>query len=178
MILWYLGCDIFQFTQRNHRCQQNFLCGARARANSCIIGTMSDFRFFYPIEVRYGDLDPQGHVNNAAFLTYLESARVAYVRHLDLWDGKSFLEIGFILARVEMDYKAPILLTDQVEVGLRTSYLGNKSLKMEYLVRECNTGQVFAEATTVQVAYDYQQGITIPLRDSWREVIKKYEGLT
>ncbi|NQS90956.1 MAG: acyl-CoA thioesterase [Chloroflexi bacterium] len=140
-------------------------------------GFMSTFRFFHPVVVRYGDLDPQGHVNNAAFLTYLESARVAYVRLLDLWDGKSFLEIGFILARVEMDYKNPILMTDLVEVGLRTSHLGNKSLKMEYLVRECVTGQVFAEAMTVQVAYDYQKGITIPLRDSWREVIKEYEAL-
>ena len=91
------------------------------------------FRFFHPIIVRYGDLDPQGHVNNAAFLTYLEHARVNYIRHLGLWDGKSFLKIGFILARIELDYKAPILMTDEVEVGVRTSRLGNKSLDMEYL---------------------------------------------
>jgi len=65
---------------------------------------MSDYRFFHPISVRYGDLDPQGHVNNAGFLTYMEGARVSYIRRLGLWDGKSFLEIGFILARVELDY--------------------------------------------------------------------------
>ena len=88
---------------------------------------MSNFRFFHPIVVRYGDLDPQGHVNNAAFLTYLEHVRVAYVRHLGLWDGNSFLEIGIILARIEMDYKEPILMTDAVEVGLRTSRLGIKA---------------------------------------------------
>ena len=138
---------------------------------------MSTFRFFHPIIVRYGDLDPQGHVNNAAFLTYLEHARVHYVRQLDLWDGKSFLEIGIILARIELDYKSPILMTDQVEVGLRTSRLGNKSLDMEYIVRETETGQVFAESKTVQVAYDYQKGITIPIKENWREVIRDFEGL-
>jgi acyl-CoA thioester hydrolase len=136
---------------------------------------MSEFRFFHPITVRYGDLDPQGHVNNAGFLTYMEHARVSYIRQLGLWDGKSFLEIGFILARVELDYQAPILMTDEVEVGLRISRLGNKSLDMEYLIREPVTGKVFAEGKTVQVAYDYQSGKTIPLLASWREVVQDFE---
>lgn len=137
---------------------------------------MPDFNFFHPVVVRYGDLDPQGHVNNAVFLTYLESARVAYIRHLGLWDGKSFLQIGFILARVELDYRAPIQLSDQVEVGVRTSRLGNKSLDMEYLIREFSGDRIYGEGRTVQVAYDYQQGITIPLMDSWRETISSFEG--
>ena len=127
--------------------------------------------------VRYGDLDPQGHVNNAAFLIYLEHARVNYIRHLNLWDGKSFLEIGFILARVELDYKAPILITDQVEVGVRTSRLGNKSLDMEYLVRQIGGEQIYGVGKTVQVAYDYQIGQTIPLRPEWRKTLTEYEGL-
>jgi acyl-CoA thioester hydrolase len=140
-------------------------------------GFMSDFNFFCPIDVRYGDLDPQGHVNNAAFITYLEQARVAYIRHLGLWDGKSFLHIGFILARVELDYKAPIQLTDRVEVGVRTSRLGTKSLDMEYLIQELSGERVYGEGRTVQVAYDYQRGITIPLQDSWRDIIGSYEGI-
>ncbi len=37
---------------------------------------MTDFRFFHPVEVRYGDLDPQGHLNNAKYLTFFEQARV------------------------------------------------------------------------------------------------------
>ena len=139
-------------------------------------GYMSDYKFFHPITVRYGDLDPQGHVNNAGFLTYLEHARVSYIRHLGLWDGGSYLEIGFILARVELDYRAPIQLIDQVEVGLRVSRLGNKSLDMEYLVREQETGKIFAEGKSIQVAYDYQTQKTIPLKDSWRVAIQDFEG--
>ena len=137
---------------------------------------MSDFRFFQPIVVRYGDLDPQGHVNNAGFITYMEHARVSYIRRLGLWDGKTFLEIGFILARVELDYQAPILMTDEVEVGVRVSRLGNKSLDMEYLIKESVTGIVFAEGKTVQVAYDYHDKKTIPLLESWREAILGFEG--
>ncbi|MFV1948434.1 MAG: acyl-CoA thioesterase [Anaerolineales bacterium] len=139
-------------------------------------GYMAGFRFFHPVTVRYGDLDPQGHVNNAAFITYLEHARVSYVRQLGLWDGKSFLEIGFILARVEMDYREPIQLTDLIEVGVRVSRLGNKSLVMDYLIRERDSDRIFAEGKTIQVAYDYQEKSTIPLKDSWRALIKDFEG--
>lgn len=138
---------------------------------------MAEFNFFHPIIVRYGDLDPQGHVNNAAFVTYLEHARVNYIRHLGLWDGKSFLSIGFILARVEVDYKAPILMTDPIEVGVRSSRLGNKSLDMEYLVREVGGEKIYGVGKTVQVAYDYQRGETIPLKPSWRETIANFEGI-
>jgi acyl-CoA thioester hydrolase len=138
--------------------------------------SMTEFRFFQPITVRYGDLDPQGHVNNAATVTYLEHARVSYIRHLKLWDGGSFLEIGFILARIELDYRSPIELTDRVEVGVKVSRLGNKSLDMEYLVRHSEKGTVFAEGKTVQVAYDYQSKQTVPLKESWRQAIKEFEG--
>ena len=138
---------------------------------------MAEFNFFHPIIVRYGDLDPQGHVNNAAFVTYLEHARVNYIRHLGLWDGKSFLSIGFILARVEVDYKAPILMTDPIEVGVRSSRLGNKSLDMEYLVRDVGGEKIYGVGKTVQVAYDYQRGETIPLKPSWRETIANFEGI-
>ena len=138
---------------------------------------MTKFRFFHPITVRYGDLDPQGHVNNKGFMTFMEAARVSYLQELGLWDGKSFLEIGIIPARVELDYKAPILMTDAVEVGIRIWRLGKKSLDMEYLIQEPNTEKIFAEGKTVQVAYDYQGGKTIPLSEDWREVITEFEGL-
>jgi acyl-CoA thioester hydrolase len=43
---------------------------------------MPDFRFNYPIEVRFSDTDAMGHVNNAVYLTYFEQARLAYWREL------------------------------------------------------------------------------------------------
>jgi len=67
-------------------------------------------------------------------------------------------------------------MTDEVEVGVRVSRLGNKSLDMEYLIRESDTGKVFAVGKTVQVTYDYQSGKTIPLLVSWREAIQDFEG--
>ena len=70
---------------------------------------MSVYRFHHPIEVRYGDLDPQGHVNNAKHLTYFEQARIAYWIKLGLFTkDQSFMEIGVILADVHLTYLEPI----------------------------------------------------------------------
>ena len=59
---------------------------------------MSTFHFIYPIQIRYGDLDPQWHVNNARFVTYLEQSRFAYLVELGLFDGKGFFDLGLIVA--------------------------------------------------------------------------------
>ncbi len=138
---------------------------------------MSAFRFFQDITVRYGDLDPQGHVNNARYLTYLEQARIGYIQALGLWDGHSFFSIGFILATAEITYKAPILLGQKVRVGVRVSRLGNKSMTMVYAIQDGETGDELASAETVLVAYDYRTSATIPLPDHWREAIRRFEGL-
>src|SRR3989304_2028477 len=77
---------------------------------------MPSFRFSHPIEVRYADLDPQRHVNNAAVFTYLEQARAKYLEHLGLWGGGDFDDLGIIVAEASATYKAPISYSDQVVV--------------------------------------------------------------
>ena len=72
---------------------------------------MSDFKFFHPIEVRYGDLDPQGHLNNAKYLTFFEQAHVQYMIHLGLYtQDQSFMKIGVIVADAHIAFLAPFIL--------------------------------------------------------------------
>jgi acyl-CoA thioester hydrolase len=138
---------------------------------------VADFRFYHPIEVRYGDLDPQGHVNNARYLTYFEQARIAYITHLGLWDGNSFLDVGIILADAHITFYAPVLFGQQVRVGVRASRLGVKSLDMGYCLEEARRGEKLASGSSVLVAYDYRGGCTIPIPENWRKTIAVYEGL-
>ncbi len=138
---------------------------------------MPDFRFYHPIEVRYGDLDPQGHVNNARYLTYMEQARVEYIRCLGLWDGKSFTNIGIILADAQVSFRQPILFGQELRVGVRISHLGNKSMKMEYRLEDAQNGHMLAAGSTVLVTYDYQAGSAIPIPDQWRQAITSFEGI-
>lgn len=139
---------------------------------------MPGFHFYHPIEVRYGDLDPQGHLNNARYLTFMEQARIQYIRKLGLWNGGSFLSIGIILADARVTFLAPVLFGQPVRVGVRVSRLGNKSLDMEYVIEDADTENELATGSAVLVAYDYRQEQTIPIPDDWRQVIQDFEGLT
>lgn len=138
---------------------------------------MTDFRFYHPIEVRYGDLDPQGVVNNAKYLTYFEQARVQYVVHLGLFRAdQSFMEIGVIVADIHIAYHAPLLWGMPAKVGVRIPKFGGKSMSVEQAVVNAATGQVYAKGTVVLVAYDYtaRKSITVPA--NWREIISAFEG--
>ena len=111
---------------------------------------MSEYRFYHPIEVRYGDLDPQQHVNNARYLTFIEQARIAYVQALGLWDGNSFDDIGIILAEAKVSYRSPILWGQIVQVGVRVTRLGNKSFDWAYIIEDSKTKQLHANCTTIR----------------------------
>jgi acyl-CoA thioester hydrolase len=106
-------------------------------------------------------------VNNAVFLTYMESARLAYFQSLGL--GGNPLE-GMILARAEVDFRSPIELGEQIEVGTRTGRIGTKSFDLEQVVEA--GGRVAAEGKFVLVAYDYASNRSHELPAEWREVLQ------
>jgi acyl-CoA thioester hydrolase len=139
---------------------------------------MADFHFYHPIEIRYGDLDPQGHVNNAKHLTYFEQARIAYMLELGLFTkDRSFMEIGVILADIHITYLAPIYFGERIKVGVRTAKMGNKSMTWEQNVVDVKTGKELSRGEVVLVTYDYKEEKTINIPHEWREKIKRFEGL-
>jgi acyl-CoA thioester hydrolase len=139
---------------------------------------MSGYKFFHPIEVRYGDLDPQGHVNNAKYLTYFEQARVHYLVQLGLFSiQQNFLDIGVIIADIHLKYRAPLYWGEPVKAGVQTVKIGNRSLTVEQCLAAETKVHLYADGTVILVAYDYREHRTIPVPPEWREKISKFEGL-
>lgn len=137
-----------------------------------------NYRYSTAIPIRYGDMDTLGHVNNAKYLTYLEQSRISYIRDRGLWNG-SLSAQGLIIARIEIDYRAPISMEDgQTVVWTRVSRIGNKSFDMAQLVLVERAGKVItaAEANTVIVVYDYTAAVTTPIPDTWRALINTFES--
>ncbi len=126
---------------------------------------MEGFPFVHREVVRFGDLDALGHVNNAVFLTYVESARVAFLAHLGL--VRSPDELAFVVARVEIDFRSPIAFGEEVDVGVRVARFGRKSFDLEHALEV--GGRCVAEARTVLVAYDYGRREAMTLPERWRE---------
>ncbi len=137
---------------------------------------MDKFNFYLPIQVRYGDLDPQWHVNNARTVSYLEQGRFAYLRRLELWDGVSFLDLPLIVADVHVSFLAPIYYDQLIRLGVGVVRIGNKSLTFEYQLEDVTNGQVTTHADTVMVYYDYRTHTSLPVPPEWRVKISEFEG--
>lgn len=127
---------------------------------------MNGFPFSLELEVRFRDLDAMGHVNNAVFLTYFESARLAWWLHLNGRD--SLRGMDMILARVELDYRAPLGYRDRIEVSVRCASLKRSSFVVEQAITVRDGGRVAAEARKVCVYYDFAAGRSQPIPDALR----------
>jgi acyl-CoA thioester hydrolase len=134
---------------------------------------MNPFRHKTPIQIRFKDVDRLGHVNNANHITYFELARVDYFNALmgsgvpiD-WENESL-----ILAKIEMDYKQPILLDDKISVYTWVSRLGSKSFDMSCsIVREEKNGSEteMAKGLAIIVCFNYKLNQSIPIPETWKE---------
>ena len=103
------------------------------------------------LAVRYQDLDPYGHVNNAIHLSFFESARVAYWRELAHQLGVEGLEAGdfpgvrYVIAEATVKYKAPIFLDDKLYAAASVRTVTNRSYTMDF---ELRTGENFEEGNS------------------------------
>ncbi len=131
------------------------------------------FRFSTTLEVRWRDLDAMSHVNNAVYFTYLEQARVHYLRELGLIPDRP-AGVGFILAEANCQFKSPLKLGERVTIHIRVSDLGRSSFVFAYRM-EGEDHRLAAEARSTQVYYDYDRGSSIPLSDAWRQAILAFE---
>ena len=131
--------------------------------------TPEEFEVSVDLQVRFRDLDAMGHVNNAVYLTYLEMARVEYWKRLM---GKVSADAyRFIIARIELDYLAPVALTDELSCCIGLTEIGGSSFRFEYLLYRRNDGRAAARAVSVQVGYDYQAGKVVPLDPGFRRLV-------
>lgn len=136
--------------------------------------TAPRFPVVLDIPVRWRDLDALGHVNNAVYFTYLEMAREAY------WNALGF-ELrpdrpGYLVARAECDFRAPILQGAVVRLSLRCPRLGTKSWEIDYRMEDAADGTLYAEARSVQVFCDLPSGRTAPIPPEVRAAVERLEG--
>lgn len=119
---------------------------------------MADGPVFHHRErVRFRDCDAMGHANNAVYSTYLEEARIGVLGDL----------AEFILARVEIDFRAELRAGEEVEVTSRCTRVGTKSFDLSHVL-SAGEGRVVAEARSVLVAFDYGRGESVPVPDGVR----------
>ncbi len=133
---------------------------------------MPEYTFETSFDPQYRDLDVNGHVNQARYLSYLEQARTKY------WEevvGIPHDRTPVAVVRQEIDYEAPITLDQEVTVAQRIVELGRTSFQIDYEIRA--DGTVAATAEVVLLALDREDHEAVPIPNAWREPIEEHEGL-
>jgi acyl-CoA thioester hydrolase len=126
------------------------------------------------VEVPYGDIDAMGHLNNVAYLRYLEWARSKY--WLAMRGEDHFLKIDFVVARIEIDYRSSAHMGEVLTVETHVSRMGNSSFDFSCRVTGAD-GRLVAEAKTTQVCYDWDTREAKPLSEERRRQIERFEAV-
>jgi acyl-CoA thioester hydrolase len=133
---------------------------------------MEGYRFVYTRDVEFRDVDAADHVNNAVYLTYLETARIAYL--VEALGADFAYELSLILANITVDFRSPARFPERLQIGARVTRVGTKSFVMEHEIRD-GDGRLVLEASSVLVAYDYKANASMAVPEDWRTRLAAYE---
>jgi len=124
--------------------------------------------------VRYADLDPQGHVNNAVFATYFETGRVAMFRLPDLSIGVA--DATFVLVRSETDFLKELHWPGTVEIGSAVADFGRSSFTVVQVVFRDRVAIAAGRAIMVCIDQQTRRARPVPEEIVTRLSMWKYRG--
>ena len=128
------------------------------------------------IKVRGYHLDFYGHVNNARYLELLEEARWRMIEgsaSLKDWQARG---LGFVVVRIEIDYRTPAVLDDELEIESAMARVGGRSGLIRQEVRRVGDGARVAEAAVTFVVVDVKTGKALPIEGELRAALTPAEA--
>jgi acyl-CoA thioester hydrolase len=127
-----------------------------------------------PIQIRFADADMAHHVHNGVYLHWFELARMELLRGF-IPQGHDWRTQGLILARNEIDYRAPVHLHDRIEAECRPGRIGGKSFDLHYRIVRLDDGArtLCAEGRSVMVCFDYTRNCAVEIPEDWRKALSQ-----
>ena len=136
-----------------------------------------EFRFFHPFRVRYSEIDGQGVVFNAHYLTYFDTTITEFFRHLG-FDYQGYIrETGedFHLVKSLVLYEKPILFDAEIDVGCRVEKIGNTSITFILEIFDKASDTRYCTGEIVWVNTHQTTHKTAPVRDDIRAMFEGFE---
>ena len=138
-----------------------------------IIGCLDHAGYLYAppvlattMQIRAHDIDALGHVNNAAYFTYVEEL---FAQSLEPVLGQDWVTV-----RVELDFRRELVLADrEVQARARLERIGNSSVAFEVAVTRPD-GTVAAEGRVVLVAWAPETRRSRPLSSAETEALQAF----
>ena len=120
---------------------------------------LEDFPFRVTDNVRYADLDPNQHVNNAVYASYFETGRVTLMK--DSSRGLMPPGLSWMMVRLDMHFRAELRWPGTIEMGLGLVKFGRTSVTFDQVV--FSQGKCVASAQSVSVLIDETSHKPMPL---------------
>jgi acyl-CoA thioester hydrolase len=117
------------------------------------------------IQTRFSDYDSMGHVNNAIYFSYMETARMDVFAKI-FGPNRNWKKLGFILRTNQIEYLQQLKMGIVPEIHMFCQSIGNSSFTLGYKIQSGDT--VFAEASSVLVTFDFETQKSIPVPEDLR----------
>ena len=132
-----------------------------------------DFTFFFPFRVRYSEIDAQGIVFNAHYLTYFDTAITEFLRALpyDYIGQPARTGTDFHVVKTTIEYKAPVLFDDDIEVHVRVGRLGTSSLTFVCEIYRAGEDNLLTGGEVVWVNAEHETGQSCPVPEELRALV-------
>ena len=137
-----------------------------------------DFRFHFPLRVRWPECDAQGIAFNGVYLTWAEVAYSEYCRNLGfkLYKAAELNAFDTVTVKITVEYKAPAYVDEMMEVFVRSVHMGNSSLTLEFELYREDQQELIASIQGIYATYDNQLRKTYPIPTEIRQLFSHYEG--
>jgi acyl-CoA thioester hydrolase len=133
------------------------------------------FKYSAFARVGFSDTDAQGIVYYGRYMAYFDLARVEYLRHLGLLEG-NVGERQFVMRASTVEYHAPARFDDLLEVFVRTSRIGRTSVTNAFAAYRVEDDLLMCTATQSIVLVDAVERRSVPIAESYRRVVREFEG--
>jgi len=133
------------------------------------------FKFSARTRVGFSDTDAQGIVYYGRYNPYFDLARVEYLRSLGLLQSRG--EAGsFVMRANDVEYFAPAVFDDEIEVFVRVSRIGRTSVTFEFAAYRVPGDDLMVTAHQTLVCIDLTDRKARPVPDAFREPVMAFEG--
>tara|TARA_Y100000768_G_C23505522_1_gene463498 strand:+ start:102 stop:533 length:432 start_codon:yes stop_codon:yes gene_type:complete len=137
------------------------------------------FNFHYSFRIRYSEVDAQGIVFNAHYLTFFDTAMTEYLRHInyDYVNEVKEKNEDFHTVKTLVEYKAPIYFDQIIDVCLKVKKIGNSSLTFYIEIHPEGEDNCLASGEVIWVNSDQDSHKSCPLSDSIKDKINLLEKI-
>ncbi|SHF19460.1 acyl-CoA thioesterase [Dysgonomonas macrotermitis] len=138
--------------------------------------TEETFRHTLPIQIRFNDVDSIGHINNNIYFSYFDLGKINYFENLKA-SYVSWIDGIIVIARIEVDFIAPVFYKEDIVVDTKIVRVGNKSVTLLQQIRNSLTNEIKCRCNSVVVTYNPKELVAMKVPQIWKESIIDYEGL-